>query len=89
MSHPLVVHYRYQSYDMYVGRPSKWGNPFRVGPNQTHADVIAKYRDWICSQPQLIEDAKRELRGKVLGCWCAPRPCHADVLAEIANPPLG
>ena len=26
-----------------------------------------------------------ELSGKRLGCFCAPLPCHGDVLAEIAN----
>lgn len=51
---------------------------------------MARYRDWILRQPALIERARRELKGKVLGCWCkTPRnpdaPCHGDVLVEIAN----
>jgi hypothetical protein len=33
----------------------------------------------------LVATAKRELRGKVLGCWCAPLPCHGHVLACIAD----
>jgi hypothetical protein len=36
-------------------------------------------------QPELLERAKRELSGRILGCWCAPKACHGDVLAEIAN----
>jgi hypothetical protein len=88
MSHKLVVHCRREPYDVYVGRPSKWGNPFML---QQPVDlkqrrmVIAAYRSWLNGHPQLIEDAKKELRGKVLGCWCAPNLCHGEVLAEIAN----
>jgi hypothetical protein len=35
----------------------------------------------------MIEKAKRELKGKVLGCWCSPKACHGDILAKIANEP--
>ncbi len=71
--------------DIYIGRPGPWGNPFRVGRDGTRADVIAKHRAWFLQQPALIERARRELRGKTLGCWCAPAACHGDVLAEVAN----
>lgn len=71
---------------VYVGRPTKWGNPFVLGRDGTRDDVIAKYRLYLKEHAiHLIEDAKRELRGKDLVCWCAPQPCHADVLLEIAN----
>jgi hypothetical protein len=83
---PYVVHVRRDHYDVYVGRPSKWGNPFVVGRDGSRADVIAKYRAYLLDRPALVDACRRELRGKVLGCWCAPRPCHADVLAAIANP---
>lgn len=47
---------------------------------------MSLYRTWLNhNEPDLIEAAKRELKGKILGCWCAPLPCHGDVLAEIAN----
>jgi hypothetical protein len=71
---------------VYVGRPSKWGNPFKLS-NATPAGrikVIAKYRAWIATQPALMV-ALPELRDKDLVCWCAPLPCHADVLLELAN----
>ncbi len=63
---------------MYVGRPTKWGNPYGATP-----DDLARYRDQaIGCLP--IED----LRGKDLACWCAlDQPCHADVLLELANKP--
>ena len=68
-----------------VARPSKWGNPFRMNDESERAEVIAKYRRHLAAHPELIEAAKRELRGKDLVCWCAPLPCHADVLLEVAN----
>jgi hypothetical protein len=80
-----VVHCKHAKYDVYVGRPSKWGNPFTIGRDGTRPQVIAKYRAWILTQPALVEAARRELRGKVLACWCAPLACHAEVLAEIAG----
>lgn len=69
---------------VYVGRPGKWGNPFVIGRDGTREEVIQKYREWIRMEG-LDERACRELKGKDLICWCAPLPCHADVLLEIAN----
>jgi hypothetical protein len=69
---------------VYVGRPSKWGNPFIIGRDGTREAVIAKYRAWIVRQPALMA-ALPELRGKNLVCWCAPERCHAEVLIELAN----
>jgi hypothetical protein len=69
---------------VYVGRPSKWGNPFVIGRDGSRDEVIAKYRAWIVRQPALMA-ALHELRGKDLVCWCAPERCHADVLVELAN----
>lgn len=74
-----------EPFDVYVGRPSKWGNPFTIGQDGKREDVIRKYAEWLSTQPELIAAAKIELRGKRLACWCAPLPCHADVLLEIAN----
>jgi hypothetical protein len=44
---------------------------------------MVKYREWIFSQPDLVERAKKELKAKVLGCWCKPEACHGDILVEI------
>lgn len=91
MSHPLVVHFRKAPYDVYVGRPSPWGNPFTFKAGTLaefivpRAEVIPRYEAWVRAQPELVVKIKSELRGKVLGCWCAPRACHGDVLAKIAN----
>ena len=80
-----VVHCKRDAHDVYIGRPSVWGNPFVIGRDGDRAEVIAKYRAWLLARPHLVERAKRELKGKVLGCWCSPQACHGDVLAEVAN----
>jgi hypothetical protein len=79
-----VVHCKRSEYDVYIGRPSKWGNPFEIGRDGDRETVIKKYREWIQTRPDLLA-ALPELKGKVLGCWCAPRACHGDVLSEMAN----
>ncbi len=84
MSHPLVVHCKRAAHDVYIGRPSKWGNPFVIGANGSRDDVVRQYREWVLQQPELMA-ALGELKGKVLGCWCSPQSCHGDVLAELAN----
>ncbi len=68
---------------IYIGRPSKWGNPFAIGPDGSREKVLAKYRAWLTTQPALIEAAKRELTGHDLVCWCAPQACHGHVLREV------
>lgn len=69
---------------VYIGRPSKWGNPFVIGKDGSRADVIAKYRAHLLRDAKLMA-ALPELRGKNLVCWCAPCACHGDVLLELAN----
>jgi hypothetical protein len=84
---PRVLNKRHQSPPagaVYIGRPSKWGNPFQIGRDGTRAEVIAKHRNWLCDQPSLLA-ALSELRGHDLVCFCAPRPCHGDTLLEMAN----
>jgi len=71
-----------ETYDVYIGRPSKWGCPFVIGKDGTRKEVIAKYRMWVLSQPHLMESLD-ELKGKTLGCYCAPKPCHGNVLVDL------
>ena len=70
---------------VYVGRPSKWGNPFKIGPSETREQAIEDFRIQHVGVFLFIGGIRQELRGKDLVCWCAPLPCHADVLLEIAN----
>ena len=79
-----TVHCKKEDYDIYIGRPSKWGNPFSIGQDGDRAEVLDKYRQWLESNPELLVQLE-EIRGKVLGCWCSPKPCHGDILLEVAE----
>ena len=82
----MVVHCKNDPFDIYIGRPSKWGNPYshKEGTlaefkTETRKEAIEKYRDYILSSDLDLE----ELRGKILGCWCKPKLCHGDVIIEL------
>ena len=79
MSEATVVHNKRDDFDVYIGRPSKWGNPYMMGRDGTREEVIEKYRVWLFTNEGLLADL-HELKGKRLGCWCSPLPCHGDVL---------
>lgn len=83
---------------VYVGRPTKWGNPWSHKPSAidptvvlvaTREDAVFAYGDWILSDDPVAvrtrKEAREELRGKHLMCWCSPKACHADILLDIAN----
>jgi len=78
----MVVNKMVQEYDVFIGRPSKWGNPFVIGRDGTREEVIEKYRAYILKKPELLA-CLVELKGKTLGCFCKPLPCHGDVLVEL------
>ena len=64
-----------------VKRDSLWCNPFQVGRDGTLEQVIERYREYLTSRPDLLKRLP-ELQGKILGCWCHPKPCHGDVLIQ-------
>lgn len=69
-----------------VARPRRWGNPYRVGPNRSAAEAVALYRVWLAERIAIEPTFLDELRGHGLACWCRlDKPCHADVLNELAN----
>jgi len=71
---------------VYVGRPSKWGNPAVLGKDtKIREEAIEMYRRWLKVKLAVKELDISELTGKDLVCWCAPLPCHAGVLLEMAN----
>ena len=82
-----------EPYDVYVGRGSKWGNPFSHIPNtsapwpvDTREDAIRAYEYYIRNdRPYLLAACKVELKNKTLGCHCFPLACHANVFVKIAN----
>ncbi len=75
---------------VYVGRPTPFGNPYKVGQGNTltRAEVVDAFRKLVHARPHLIALIRAKLRGKNLACWCPcddGQPCHADVLLEVAN----
>lgn len=85
---------------IYVGRPTRWGNPFSLTTFRglTRQDIVRDYEHWlrrdlgyrsaenVYGKPPTTKEIRKFLRGKNLACFCpAGEPCHADVLLKIAN----
>lgn len=77
-----VINCKDEDCDVYIGRGSKWGNPYKIDVDGTRSEVIELYESWIREQPELMA-ALDELEDKVLGCWCKPLDCHGDVLVKL------
>lgn len=91
-----VVNLRKDEYQVFIGRGGSWGNPFSHLFSSkaefivdSREESIVRYRQWIMQrlkdEPALAEEMKRELKGKVLGCYCKPKACHGDILVEIVE----
>jgi hypothetical protein len=90
-----VVHVK-DGCDVYIGRAmpgregSVFANPYHIGADGTRDEVIDKYEVYItkrlAEEPELCEALER-MRGKRIGCWCAPRRCHGHVLVRILEGP--
>lgn len=100
MSKCKVVHFKKSPYDIYIGRPSKWGCPFSHIKDRTttaehlmssRREAILAYKEWITKgDGQYLLNDLHELKGKTLGCWCKDvdgkgKSCHGDILAELVN----
>jgi hypothetical protein len=86
-----LTHKPRPAFDVYIGRaqfcgteyfePSPWANPFswrKLG----RQEALRRYEERLLNTPELLERLP-ELEGKVLACWCAPRPCHGHVLLRL------
>lgn len=70
---------------VYIGRPSKWGNPYVVTIVLAPQETLREYKRYIL-QRFTPEQIQKELAGKHLVCWCPlNQVCHGDILLEIAN----
>ena len=79
-----VVHCKRQKYDVYIGRPSEFGNPFSIGKDGTRDEVIEKYKTYFLERIEKDEYFKNkvlQLQDKTLGCFCKPQACHGDVIS--------
>lgn len=84
---PKIVHCKKDSYTLYIGRPSKWGNPFSFKANTiakfvvpTRQESVDRYEEYAREN---LWDSLEELNGKVMGCWCKPLACHGDILIKL------
>ena len=90
---PKVVHCKREEFDVYIGRGSRWGNPYshKEGTLAEHVvgsrtEAIQKFEEYLLSNQDLMSSLE-ELKGKTLGCWCKPKSCHGDILLRYANGP--
>ena len=85
MGRTRVVNRELEPYDVYIGRPSVWGNQFYIGRDGSRKQVVKLYERWLRASPYYMAKARKELKGKVLGCWCKPEACHGDILVTICE----
>jgi Domain of unknown function (DUF4326) len=99
-----VVHCKKEKYDIYIGRPTKWGNPYshKYGTQarykvDTVREAIQKYKEWAIKRPEILNHL-HELQGKTLACWCVDKPvsdireekeCHGEILMELVYERFG
>lgn len=87
---------RAKGWDVYVGpgacprtqrrlHARVFGNPLDQDPNLSRFDSLRLYLDHVDATPWLLHRIKRELKGKTIACRCLPKPCHAVILAMLAN----
>lgn len=96
-----VVHFKKEEFDVYIGRPTVYGNPWSTKEDsiaenivETREEAVQNYYDWLRGvkhedfaqeKRQKILDSIPILKGKRLGCWCKPKLCHGDALVAIID----
>lgn len=85
-----VVNRHYEEFDVYIGRGSLLGNPFPIDDSKGHTRkiVIAWYKIWLWERIKdgtITLDYLRSLDGKRLGCYCAPKACHGDIIKDAVE----
>lgn len=88
-----VVNLYKEDYDVYIGRAGKgksgyFGNPTRLKPGEERGSALENYKKYfykrIENDPKFKEEVLK-LKGKTLGCFCKPKPCHGDIIVEFLN----
>lgn len=80
-----VVNLYKEPHTVYIGRGSKWGNPFVIGKNGDREAVIALYRKYLWQKIKSTRDDFQNIQGQTLGCFCKPQACHGDVIVQAMN----
>lgn len=84
-----VVNRHKEKYDIYIGRGTVWGNPYKDMPR---AKMLALFRVYFLNKVKSGEitiDQLKSLQGKRLGCSCFPKPCHGDFIVRVVNKVCG
>jgi hypothetical protein len=89
----VVVNIHEESFDVYIGRTGRgedgyFGNPFRMGNGMSREDAVDRFQKYFAERIEKDSEFKRRilaLKGKRLGCFCKPKACHGDVIAEWLN----
>ena len=79
-------------FDVYIGRGSVFGNSYTHKANtlaefqvDSRDEAISKHKEALLKDPALMKRVRRELSGKVLGCFCKPKACHGDTYSWLCN----
>lgn len=88
-----IVNLYKEPYDIYIGRAGKgkdgyFGNPIKLKPTQKPGDTLTEYKEYFINKINTdseFKDKVLELKGKILGCFCKPKPCHGDIIVEYLN----
>lgn len=84
-----VVNIKNENYDIYGGRPGKFGNPFIVGIHGKIGECIHLFREWFYSNDSHVVNMRRDVlnipNGSRIGCYCKPLHCHCDIIIEYYN----
>lgn len=84
----VVVNKKKDNYDVYIGRGSKYGNPYIIGEDGSRDIVIRKYKEYFYENLASCEFTDKELyklKNKRLGCFCKPENCHGDIIADYVD----
>jgi len=88
-----VVNIRYEEHDVYIGRAGRgqdgyFGNPFVLQAGESRGSSIETYREYFYDRLKTDTEFRERihgLKGKTLGCFCKPYPCHGDIIAEYLD----
>jgi hypothetical protein len=87
-----VVNKYKEPYDVDITRTGKWGNPYKIEKDKSGIEipgsrekVVGQFREYIIKRVDLLKLIPVEIKDKTLGCVCKPKPCHGDVLVELAD----